>query len=141
MTQASHNRVLLSLSLCFFSLLIGSLTGCAVSDQSMTSKTQQELRGVRTFGTVIEDKSIESKVLTVIRNQHPDLANSDIKVHAYNGIVLLVGNVPSKTLKNMAGKAAQNIRQTRIIHNQLATSEYYKNTIRQEKQIGGERLV
>ena len=76
--------------------------------------------GERTAGAMLEDQSIETKVKVNMRSQEPAFRQSSFDVISHNGVVLLVGQVESKSLKNrateIASKASSKVRR---IHNEL----------------------
>ena len=80
----------------------------------------QEDPGERTAGAMLEDQSIETKVKVNMRSQEPAFRQSSFDVISHNGVVLLVGQVESKSLKNrateIASKASSKVRR---IHNEL----------------------
>ena len=76
--------------------------------------------GDRTAGAMLEDQSIETKVKVNMRSQEPAFRQSSFDVISHNGVVLLVGQVESKTLKNRATKIASKASsKVRRIHNEL----------------------
>jgi len=76
--------------------------------------------GERTAGAMLEDQSIETKVKVNMRSQEPAFRQSSFDVISHNGVVLLVGQVESKTLKNRATKIASTASsKVRRIHNEL----------------------
>ena len=76
--------------------------------------------GERTAGAMLEDQSIETKVKVNMRSQEPAFRQSSFDVISHNGVVLLVGQVESKTLKNRATKIASKASsKVRRIHNEL----------------------
>ncbi len=90
--------------------LLGGVTGCAISDNPR----------VRTPGTAIDDEVLEGMVERQIRASSPDYEGSHIDVVAYNGMVLIVGQVPNAQLKSQATEVAQGIRKVRLVHNELS---------------------
>ena len=76
--------------------------------------------GERTAGAMLEDQSIVTKVKVNMRSQEPAFRQSSFDVISHNGVVLLVGQVESKTLKNRATKIASKASsKVRRIHNEL----------------------
>jgi osmotically-inducible protein OsmY len=74
----------------------------------------------RTTGAVIEDESIETKVVVNMKSQEPAFRSSNFSVISHNGVVLIVGQVESEALKskatNIASQASSKIKR---IHNEL----------------------
>ena len=76
--------------------------------------------GERTAGAMLADQSIVTKVKVNMRSQEPAFRQSSFDVISHNGVVLLVGQVESKTLKNRATKIASKASsKVRRIHNEL----------------------
>ncbi len=74
----------------------------------------------RTLGTRFNDNAIESRIRTNLAAQEATLDASNIDVTAHNGVVLLVGQVPSPEMKQRAVKiASEASSQIRRIHDEL----------------------
>lgn len=100
------------------------LSGCATAISTVKpGETIQEDRGTRSFGTMIDDSSIETTI-TVNLNANADLKKAHISVVSFNGTVLLVGQVPTQELKNEATRIATAASASRIktVHNELEVS-------------------
>lgn len=103
----------------FLAVLI-SLSGCATIVESTNGGAPiTEDKGRRSVGTMIDDTSIETTVLVNVHAADPALKNSHISVVSFNGVVLLVGQVPSQELKNAATKAATQDSRVKTVHNEL----------------------
>jgi len=77
----------------------------------------------RTAGAIVEDQSIETKILVNMRSQEPAFKNSRLQVVSYNGVVLMVGQVPTEALKARATEiASQASAKIKRIHNELEVS-------------------
>ncbi|MEY3660475.1 MAG: hypothetical protein RLZZ169_1300 [Pseudomonadota bacterium] len=75
--------------------------------------------GRRSLGTIIDDSSIETTVKVNIQAADESLRQSHITVVSFNGVVLLVGQVASQDLKNLATRVATNSSRVRTVHNEL----------------------
>lgn len=73
----------------------------------------------RTPGVVIDDNVLELLVEREVRKSDPGYKGSHIVIVAYNGLVLLAGQVPSEALRRKASVTAQNLRRVRKVHNEL----------------------
>lgn len=71
------------------------------------------------LGTDIDDFQIETAVAVNIKKAHPQLEAAHVNVHAYNGVVLLTGEVPTADLRTIAGDTARKYRGVRQVHNEL----------------------
>lgn len=96
------------------------LQGCAaavVAGTAAGAVTAADDR--RSIGNQIDDNSIEIKTTRAIQ-QIPNIAKQgNISVISFNGIVLLLGQVPSERLKLQAQQAAEKTTGIRRLHNQL----------------------
>lgn len=91
------------------------LSGCS----TMTSGPVNEHYGQRTEGTKVEDSNIEDKISRNLGATDARLDDARINVDAFNGVVLLTGQVPSQELKDMAVNVAEQVRNVRKVHNEL----------------------
>lgn len=77
----------------------------------------------RTTGAVIEDQSIETKIIVNLKSIEPAFRQTNVDIISHNGVVLLIGQVPSEELKSRATQIASEA-STKIkrIHNELEIS-------------------
>lgn len=77
----------------------------------------------RTTGAVIEDQSIETKIIVNLKSIEPAFRQTNVDIISHNGVVLLIGQVPSEELKSRATQIASEA-STKIkrIHNELEVS-------------------
>lgn len=74
----------------------------------------------RTAGAVIEDQSIETKIVVNMKSQETSFRQADFDVVSHNGVVLLVGQVETDALKARATAiASQASTKIKRIHNEL----------------------
>jgi osmotically-inducible protein OsmY len=109
----------------FFVLIIVSLiglSGCTAIVSATSDGPIKEDPGERTLGAAIDDQIIETKALVNIRAAHKDLDNANVDAVSYNGILLLIGQVPSENLRQLAAKTAADIKRVRRVHNELAVT-------------------
>ena len=105
--------------------LIGALllmmSACTPVLTAVNDEGIQEDPGRRTLGTAIDDQSLETTIAVNLNTESEALKNSHINVHSYNGIVLLVGQVPSQELKNLATEVATRSSPNRVkqVYNEL----------------------
>lgn len=99
-------------------LLVPACTTILV--ETTGSEGIQEDPGKRTTGAVVEDKSIETKIVVNLKSQEPEFKKSHFDVISHNGIVLMVGQVQSEAMKARATQIASEA-STKIkrIHNEL----------------------
>ena len=94
------------LSPCFY-ICVLLLASCASDD----------LR-TRTTGVFIDDIGVEHVVKREI-NADERLRSGHVIVVSVNGVVLLVGQLPTEELKSAAQRAAERVRKVRKIHNEI----------------------
>ena len=106
----------------FFLILFISLTNLTACTPflAMTSDGPvTEDYGERTFGTFVEDNSIESKAAINIPFASPKLKEAHIELNSYNRVLLITGQVHSKSLKKVVTTTSEKIRHVRRVHNEL----------------------
>ncbi|MBB3183503.1 osmotically-inducible protein OsmY [Halomonas fontilapidosi] len=96
------------------------IAGCTTVTGVTNPGTIDENYGERTFGTQVEDESIETKVSHNLGRTDARLGDARINVDSFNGVVLLTGQVPSDELKMKATEVAERVRNVREVHNELA---------------------
>lgn len=84
----------------------------------------------RTAGEQVEDKAIEMKVASEMRNLFGDAENVRVNAYSYAGQVLLVGDVPSEDEKQRAGQAAQQVEKVQRVVNQLRVGDITPVSVR-----------
>ena len=90
-----------------FSILF-MLSGCAsVISATTGDEGIEEDRGRRTMGAMIDDGSIETTIKVNLNAADEQLKKSHINVISFNGTVLMVGQVPSQDMKNLATRVAR----------------------------------
>ena len=96
------------------------IQGCSTVVSATTGgQGVKEDPGRRSVGTMIDDGSIETTVQVNIDAADPQLKASHINVVSFNGVVLLVGQVPSQDLKNLATRVATSSTRVKTVHNEL----------------------
>lgn len=97
-----------------------TLNGCASFISATTGdEGVQENRGRRSIGAMFDDSSIETSIKVNLAAADQRLKDSHINVVSFNGVVLLVGQVASQELKNMATKVANSPTRVKTVHNEL----------------------
>ena len=96
--------------------------GSCASVISATSGNEgvQENRGRRSIGAMVDDSSIETAIKVNLSAADEGLKDSHIGVVSFNAVVLLVGQVPSQDLKNLATRVARtSSSRIKDVHNEL----------------------
>ncbi len=110
-------RFLLPLMLC-----LSLISGCSSLISATSDGPIKDTPGKRTLGAAIDDQIIETKALVNIRAAHDDLKNARINAVSYNGILLLVGQVPTEATRKLAAETAAQIKRVRRVHNELVVT-------------------
>lgn len=95
----------------FFILLFIVMTavssGCATVISTVNGNDSiQQNQGTRTTGSLLDDGSIETMIKVNLNAADDALRNANIDVISFNQTVLLVGQVPTQELKNLATRVA-----------------------------------
>ncbi|MDC9719669.1 MAG: BON domain-containing protein [Gammaproteobacteria bacterium] len=88
----------------------------------LSSKPVTDTKGSRSLGTLYNDQLIETTTIDSILRGSPLLESAHISAVSVNGIVLLVGQVPSESTKLLAGAKAREVTNARKVHNELLVS-------------------
>ncbi|MFZ8927855.1 MAG: BON domain-containing protein [Gammaproteobacteria bacterium] len=92
----------------FLLTLIGFISSCAsVISATTGNEGIEENRGSRSMGAVVDDNSIETVIKVNLNAADEQLKKAHINVVSFNGTVLLVGQVPSQDIKNLATRVAR----------------------------------
>lgn len=113
MTQRLSPRSLMAATLCAVLLLSGCANNSA-SNQSNYSQRSNDVEAV--------DATIEREVQRALDRADARLGDARIRANSFNGAVLLVGQVPSEELRNMAGEVTGNLRGVNEVHNELTVA-------------------
>ena len=95
------------------------LNGCATLVDSVNQEPIAINEGERTWGSWLDDQTVETVTTVNIKKADPALRSARVKVISFNGIVLLIGQVPSQQLKELASNTAQNVAKVRQVYNEL----------------------
>lgn len=96
-----------------------ALSGCGSFLASMQIDTIDDHPNKRTTAQMIEDQNIETKVTVNIHAENEAYHDAHIVVVAYNGYVLLAGQVNDEILKSEATKIVHRVKGVRRIYNEL----------------------
>jgi osmotically-inducible protein OsmY len=96
------------------------MTSCAAVITAVDDDGMEENRSRRSVGATIDDSGIETMIKVNLNVADEQLKRSHIKVNSHNGVVLLVGQVPSQDLKNLATRVATSSNsRVKTVHNEL----------------------
>ncbi len=100
-----------------------TLGGCTAILSGTSDKPIESDPGSRSFGSVINDQTIETTATVNIRKTDAALEEANVVVTSYNGIVLLSGQVPNAELRNTAAQAVALVKNVRSVRNELTVGE------------------
>ncbi|MEJ8569005.1 BON domain-containing protein [Elongatibacter sediminis] len=89
-------------------LAVFVITGCAPQEQR------------RSVGTVIDDQTLEAKVIDVLFSRPDFDAQDHVKIEVHSGTVLLAGETRSDANRALASELAGNLKGVRRVVNELA---------------------
>jgi osmotically-inducible protein OsmY len=105
------------------------LSGCIVAAVGAGAATANAVHDRRSFGTVIDDQTVEiavtDNIFGYIENDEKLFGSSTdrIKVISHNGLVLLIGTVSEERKIELAGQLAFEVEEVRKVVNELEIGE------------------
>lgn len=96
-----------------------AVSGCSTVLEATNEGPIEENHSERSFGIYLDDNRIEDISSVNINKISPELKASNVQVHAFNGIVLLTGQVPDAGLRNTATQIAKDVKGVRQVNNEL----------------------
>lgn len=104
-------------------LIATPLQGCAPVIVAGAATGAIIAKDRRSAGTILDDQTTELKINSAIRDDEPLIRSARISVVVYNGVALLVGQVPSEQhRKRAAAHARQNIK-VKQVNNEIKITE------------------
>lgn len=100
-------------------LLLTMLGACAPVMDATSKGPIRQNPSTRTVGAVIDDDNIETVTKVNINKISPAMRKAHVDVVSYNGVVLLVGQVPNEDLRARAAEVASNVKRVRQVQNAL----------------------
>ncbi|KEQ13896.1 phospholipid-binding protein [Endozoicomonas montiporae] len=95
-------------------------TGCATVVDSVNEDPIQQDPTERSWGNWLDDQTIETVAEVNINKSSDEFRrNSRIKVISFNGIVLIIGQVPNQSMKDEATRIVTPIQNVRKVYNEL----------------------
>lgn len=104
------------------SAVVVSLSGCVTAMVGATAVGISAATDSRTIGTQIDDTTLEVRVIAALKGESR-LDSSRIKVVAFNGAIVLLGQVPEQGLNDLAAKIVRDSRGVVRVHNELRVQE------------------
>lgn len=96
-----------------------SLTACSTVLKATNDDQIKPDPSERTIGTIIDDERLETIAKVNLDKAHPGLESAHINVVAYNGVVLLTGQVANQNLRELATQTVAKLPKTREVFNEL----------------------
>lgn len=96
-----------------------AISGCTTIVDATTDKPIQLNPGKRTLGAIIDDEQLETVAQVNINKANPQLDQAHINTVAFNGIILLTGQVPTNDLRLQAGETVKQIHGVRQVFNEI----------------------
>ncbi len=109
-------------SLTLIILLVINIQGCSSILSATTADPIEEENDERTTGSALDDEIIETKALVNIDKADEDLAQSNIVVVSFNGVVLLAGQVNTAEQRILAAETVAKIGKVRRVHNEITVT-------------------
>ena len=95
------------------------LSGCSSVVSGVRSEPIKEDHSKRTFGTYVDDESIELKAKVNLKETDSGYKEGNINVKSYNGVVLLIGQISTVQLREQAAEIVSQLKNVRKVHNEL----------------------
>ncbi len=99
-----------------------ALHGCSTMISNGREEPIKEDYGSRTMGGYIDDQVIETKANVNISKGSAEVQHGRISITSIDGIVLLVGQVPTQAAKEEAGRIVQQVRDVKQVQNMLSVA-------------------
>jgi len=100
-------------------LSLTAVTACTSVLTATTSKPIQPDPTKRTLGTYIDDEQLETIAEVNLNKASTALSRSHINVNAFNGVVLVTGQVPNQATRELASTTLKKLHKVRLVHNEL----------------------
>lgn len=100
-------------------LATSTLSGCAPVVVGGAAATTGAVHDRRTVGTYVDDQGIEWKASIAIHNEEELSKQTHINIISMNGVVLMVGQAPTESLRQQAQNIVSGIEKVRHVHNEL----------------------
>ncbi len=99
------------------------LSGCTTVIHKVRDEPIQPDPTRTTLGSSLDDMQLETGIGVNIKKAHPELEGARVNVNAFNGVVLLTGEVSREELRAIAGDTARRFRGVRQVHNEILIQE------------------
>ena len=103
----------------FLAGILSLISGCSTIVGSVNEEPIEIDSSERTWGSWMDDQTIETVASVNIQKADPAFKDSRIKTISFNGTLLLIGQVPNAHLKTQASNTAKKINQVKQVYNEL----------------------
>ena len=110
----------LPVTLLIAALGITSLYGCAPVIVGGAATTGVAAHDRRTVGTFVDDQAIELKSRLAVLQKKELNSQIHINIISVNGVVLMVGQAPTETLRQQAQDIVAKTEKVRLVHNEMS---------------------
>jgi len=100
-------------------LIVTSLQGCAPVLVAGAATSALVAHDRRSAGTILDDQTSERKINNAIHKDLKLMKNSRIKATVFNGVALLVGQVPSEQHRKRAAAHARQQMKVKQVNNEI----------------------
>jgi osmotically-inducible protein OsmY len=100
-------------------LITSLLGGCAAVVVTGAATGANAAHDRRTLGAYIDDEGIELKALLAITEDKELYSQTHVNIISVNGVVLLVGQAPTETMRLKVEELSKEIEKVRIVHNEM----------------------
>jgi len=104
-------------------LIVTSLQGCAPVLVAGAATSALVAHDRRSAGTILDDQTSERKINNAIHKDLKLMKNSRIKATVFNGVALLVGQVPSEQHRKRAAAHARQQMKVKQVNNEIKITE------------------
>ncbi|MGB5260960.1 MAG: division/outer membrane stress-associated lipid-binding lipoprotein [Gammaproteobacteria bacterium] len=106
-------------SLLLLIIAVTLLQGCAPVVVGGAAATTGAVHDRRTVGTYVDDEGIEIKASIAILEDRELSKQTHINIISVNGVVLMVGQAPTESLRQQAQSIVAGIEKVRHVHNEI----------------------
>lgn len=100
------------------------LQGCIAAGVAGTAAVATKVgTDPRTIGTQVDDETLEEKVLSAIKKDEQIKAEARVSVVSYSGRILLIGQVPNESLKEIATNLAKGVENVNDVYNEIRVGQ------------------
>ncbi|MCF6323633.1 MAG: BON domain-containing protein [Gammaproteobacteria bacterium] len=100
-------------------LIVTSLQGCAPIIVAGAATSAIVTQDRRSAGTILDDQTSELKITNAIHSDTQLIKNARIKVTVFNGVALLLGQVPSEQHRKRAAAHARQNMKIKQVNNEI----------------------